>query len=292
MQSQNQEILAVVVLGILLALLLIGFIVAIVFLYQKRQQQHQIEILSMQEEYDQQILRVQFEMQEATLAEISNKLHDSIKNNINGIVNDIAAIQIKWKKNIINSDQVFQELERYEKDLVQVRDEVRLTSHSLSNDKLSKVGLIDTITFESNRVQRNNKNVTVKISVFEDKLYNLTQEQSIFIYRIFQEMIGNALAHSKASVLEIYTNIEANNNFVLLVTDNGIGFNVAEKTKSKLSGIGLSGMQKRALQIGAKFNIDSHLNKGTSMKLELPLPLQLNTNEVINDKPKAQYSFD
>jgi two-component system, NarL family, sensor kinase len=290
MQHQNQEILAIIILGALLALLLVGFIIVISFLYQKRQQQHKIELVTMQEDYDQQILRVQFEMQEATLAEISNKLHDSIKNNINGVINDITAIRMKWQKNMIDTKQAFAEIELHEKKLTEVREDVRLTSHSLSNDKLSKVGLIDTIAFETNRIMRNNRQLKITDNINTEKIYIFSQEQSIFLYRIFQEMIGNVLTHSQATNIEVYANLEDNNIFKLLVADNGIGFNVAEKTKSKLSGIGLSGMQKRALQIGAVLQIDSKQHIGTTIKIELPLPLPANIEK--NDNKKIQYSFD
>ena len=290
MQYQNKEILIIIILGGLIALLLVGFIVTIVFLYQKRQQQHKVEMATMQEEYDQQILRVQFEMQEITLSEISNKLHDSIKNNINGVINDIIGIRLKWQKNLIDSGQVFVELERYEKELIDVRNDVRLTSHSLSNDKLSKVGLIDTIIFEINRISRSTTAILFTSNINQAQVYNFSQEQSVFLYRIFQEIMGNILSHSKATKVDVYADINAKNEFEFIVKDNGIGFNITEKLKSKLSGIGLIGMQKRAIQIGANLEIISNHNNGTTIKIDLLLPLHQNTTQ--NDKPKTLYSFD
>lgn len=287
---QNQEILAIIILAILLALLLISFVVVMLFLYRKRQNLHEIEVATMQEEYDQQILRVQFEMQEATLAEISNKLHDSVKNNINGIAMSIAAMQLKIGNKLIDNNEVLQELKSYEEKLIIVRDEIRLTSHSLSHDKLEKVGLIETIEFEANRTARDNKSLQVLININKAFIYNFTQEQSVYLFRIFQEIIGNVLTHSKASQLTININQNQNDIFSLVVADNGIGFNLAEKQKSKLSGIGLSGMKKRAIQIGADMQIESIPQKGTTIKIELPLPLQLNPEANVNQKTK--YSFD
>lgn len=287
---QNQEILAIIILAILLALLLISFVVVMLFLYRKRQNLHEIEVATMQEEYDQQILRVQFEMQEATLAEISNKLHDSVKNNINGIAMSIAAMQLKIGNKLIDNSEVLQELKSYEEKLIIVRDEIRLTSHSLSHDKLEKVGLIETIEFEANRTARDNKSLQVLININKAFIYNFTQEQSVYLFRIFQEIIGNVLTHSKASQLTININQNQNDIFSLVVADNGIGFNLAEKQKSKLSGIGLSGMKKRAIQIGADMQIESIPQKGTTIKIELPLPLQLNPEANVNQKTK--YSFD
>lgn len=287
---QNQEILAIIILAILLALLLIAFISVILFLYKKRQNQHEVEVAKMQEEYDQQILRVQFEMQEATLAEISNKLHDSVKNNINGIAMSIAAMQLRIGNKLMDSNEILEELKNYEDKLITVRDEIRLTSHSLSHDKLEKVGLVETIEFEANRTARNNKNLHINTTINKKVVYNFTQEQSVYLFRIFQEIIGNVLTHSKATELAISINLTDKNIFNLSIEDNGIGFNVADKQKSKLSGIGLSGMKKRAVQIGANLQIESILQKGTTIKIELPLPLQQNPE--VNVSQKTKYSFD
>ncbi|CAF3840704.1 unnamed protein product [Rotaria sp. Silwood1] len=102
--------------------------------------------------------------------------------------------------------------------------------------------------------------------------------------------MGNILTHSKATKVDVYANINEKNEFEFIVNDNGIGFNVTEKLKSKLSGIGLNGMQKRAIQIGATLQIISNHNNGTTIKIELPLPLHINTTQ--DDKPKTLYSFD
>ena len=57
MQDKNQEILAIIVLGSLIALLLVGFILTMLFLYQKRQHIHKKEMAVMQEDYDKQIFK-------------------------------------------------------------------------------------------------------------------------------------------------------------------------------------------------------------------------------------------
>jgi signal transduction histidine kinase len=65
----------------------------------------------------------------------------------------------------------------------------------------------------------------------------------------------------------------AKNKLELCVIDNGVGFNVNEgrKKTSGSDGIGLSGLYKRAYQIGAELNIQSKIGQGTTVKIELPL---------------------
>jgi signal transduction histidine kinase len=165
-----------------------------------------------------------------------------------------------------------------------------LTSHSLSQDKLDNIGLIEAIEFEGNRITRNNSYNKIFATINKQAVYNFTQEQSVYLFRIFQEIMGNILNHSKATLVSITIDLITNNTFYLCVEDNGIGFNISEKQKSKLSGIGLSGMKKRALQIGASFKLESTLQKGTTITIELPLPLLPNTATKKNEK--STYSFD
>lgn len=292
MSNQNQEILAIIVLGALLALLLVGFIVAILFLYKKRQQQHSIEMATMQEEYNQQILRVQFEMQDATLAEISHKLHDALKGRIDGVIMDINGTVSKIEIQKIDFETIKTILIEANKTLNEIREDIRLTSHSLSSDRISQVGLIDAIKYEVKRIEKNSQ-YAVSIVANEVSKFGFKQEESVYLFRIFQEIIGNITAHAKATTIDIMINIDTDNMFLLQIADNGIGFNIDEKKKSKLSGIGLSGIQKRALQIGANLQIISLPNMGTTIKIQLLLTQTINQNKNGNNKEKEpHYSFN
>lgn len=291
MQNQNQEILSIIVLSALLALLLIGFIVTMLFIYQKKQHQHKKELVVMEEEYNQQILRVQFEIQEAVLAEISNKLHDALKNNIISIASSISAISMKLEKKLISIEAVTKDLKSLSADLMIVKEEIRLTSHSLSTDRISQVGLIDAIKFEIKKIIKDHS-IIINSNINESANYFFKQEESVYLFRIFQESIGNILAHAHATEINILINLENQNIFLLKISDNGIGFNFSEKTKNKLAGIGLSGMQKRALQIGANFKLNSQPNIGTIIQIELPLTLSSKNNLKVQHEPKAKYSFN
>lgn len=292
MSDKNYEILAIIVITGLLALMVVGFIVAMLMQYKKRQHQHKVELAELQDEYDQQILKVQFEMQEAVLAEISNKLHDALKNNIHGIANSVQAISMMLKGNMIGLAEAVERLDDISKDLVVVKEEVRLTSHSLSSDRISQVGLIDAIRHELRRLQQN-KQIEVLTAINDGVSYNFRTEESVYLFRMFQECVGNVLAHAKAKLMQVNIGLLPGNDFYLEIIDDGIGFDPAEKKKSKLSGIGLSGMQKRALQIGATFDITSRKNEGTKVKIQLHLTTQTITNARNPQQVKeAKYSFN
>lgn len=292
MHNQNQEILAIIILGALLALLLVGFIVAMLFLYQKRQNQYKKEMAIMQDEYDQQILRVQFEMQEATLKEIANKLHDGLKNNIVSIIQRLNLISLQISKNNYNTQNLADDVNGISNDLLVVKDEVRLTSHSLSPDRITQVGLIDAIKFEVKRLKQSLQ-MQVTFNVDESRVYFFSETDAVYLFRMFQEIIGNVIAHSKATSLFIDIGLSQEYIFTLEISDNGVGFDLNEKRKSKQSGMGLLGMQKRALQIGADFTILTNKTQGTKVKIKLPLATKKEIKtEDDNEKRQTKYSFN
>jgi signal transduction histidine kinase len=103
--------------------------------------------------------------------------------------------------------------------------------------------------------------------------YMLEDQRSIFLYRMFQEMMNNILKHSKATRVNIAVNYSIDNKFVLKVEDNGVGFDVTKKRTqaSSSSGIGLKSMTNRASLIGAQISVLSQPGNGTSITVELPL---------------------
>ena len=78
MQDQSQEIYVIILVGGVLALLLVGFIVTILFLYQRKQHRQEQEIVRIKKEYDQELLTTQLEIQEETFKTIGQELHDNI----------------------------------------------------------------------------------------------------------------------------------------------------------------------------------------------------------------------
>ena len=88
-----------------------------------------------------------------------------------------------------------------------------------------------------------------------------------------QEAVNNALKYAEATEIRIKLNTDAE--FInLTIIDNGIGFDPVEMIKSnryKTTGNGLTSMRERAELVGGKLTIDSILNEGTTVDVEVPL---------------------
>jgi ligand-binding sensor domain-containing protein len=86
------------------------------------------------------------------------------------------------------------------------------------------------------------------------------------VYLIFKESINNIARHSHATKALIEIGIQGKR-VVLRVTDNGTGFVPADSR----TGNGLRTMRERAASAGGVLSIDSQMDRGVSICLELPV---------------------
>ena len=93
-------------------------------------------------------------------------------------------------------------------------------------------------------------------------IYNIT------LYRVLQEALNNIVKHAQASQVWADLTVE-DKTITLTIQDNGHGF---VEGKTKLNGIGLSGLSERLTIAGGKFNISSSPVRGTILLAQLPLP--------------------
>jgi signal transduction histidine kinase len=96
----------------------------------------------------------------------------------------------------------------------------------------------------------------------------LDGDRAITIFRIFQEALTNVMRHAKASRVDISL-FEKNGNIHMEINDDGRG--VTEKAISDSRAFGLIGMRERAYHWGGKVQIRGTGDKGTSVKVSIPL---------------------
>ncbi len=94
----------------------------------------------------------------------------------------------------------------------------------------------------------------------------LSMQQRRDLYLVFKEAVNNLAKYAQCANVSI-TIIRQANKLLLEVKDDGKGFDMDEIKK----GNGLNNMQARAKQLKACFIIQSEINKGTLIKLELPI---------------------
>lgn len=265
MPAQNQEIYVVILIAIALALFLVGFIVTMLFLYQRRQHRQEQQLARMKDQYQQELLRSQLEIQETTFKSIAQELHDNIGQVLSVVKLSLSILPLEKDHVAYESVQTSRQM------LNKVIFDMGNLTKSMHTDRITQIGLIEAMRFDLDALQRTGL-LKVDFSVSGDE-YRFEDQRSIFLYRMFQEMMNNILKHSKATHVNIAVNYLIDNKFVLQVEDNGVGFDVDKKrtTASSSSGIGLKSMTNRASLIGAQITVQSQPGKGTSIRVELPL---------------------
>lgn len=92
----------------------------------------------------------------------------------------------------------------------------------------------------------------------------ISASHTLAILRIIQEALSNALKHGRAS--QVYVKLASSaSTLTVEIKDDGRGFN----PESIVRGKGLSGMERRARSIGARFELDGSM--GARVRVELPL---------------------
>ncbi len=144
--------------------------------------------------------------------------------------------------------------------------ELRNLSHRLAPSFLSDTSVADACKTLFNSLNIDHECTLVLHIDDEFKALKTSKDFQLNLYRILQEQFRNIVKYSQASIIEIEGFI-SNKKVYLAITDNGVGFNIAD-TKS---GIGMANMKRRTELFSGQFKIDSSLGNGCKIFIEVPL---------------------
>ena len=177
---------------------------------------------------------------------ISEKLHDDLGGSI-------AALKMKWvgKKELSDDvkilDDLYQDVRKFSKDL------------NFQN-KFHLKSIEEAINNLSDEMCANFRKKT--INIFPKEINNIKNKNLIDdVVMTTKELITNVIKHSQADEIAVDVSL-VENKIVIIVQDNGIGFNFEKK-----EGQGMKHIRNRAIIREGLVNIDSN-KKGTSVTVE------------------------
>jgi len=120
-------------------------------------------------------------------------------------------------------------------------------------------------------------NIKVKLNIegnyIEPEPYN-----QLHIIRIIQEALSNVRRHSEASIANVDIQFK-NNSICVVIQDNGCGFDEKKlHASNNLLSQGIKIMKKRASILGSSLTIESVVNEGTKVRLDIPVERWLGSN--------------
>ncbi len=214
-----------------------------------------------QEKIKQQVLRSEaiIETENHERSRIAKDLHDGV-----------GQILSTSHLNLIHLSELHPEIKNdLEKVINLVNDsikEVRLVSHELMPQSISKKGLITAIEEFLDKLKIQDKlEIEFEVYDFTDKI---KPDIEVVIYRVLQEITNNIIKHAKATHINIQLSKDTEE-ILLIVEDNGIGFDFENAILK--SGIGLKNIISRVELFHGKVNFDSKIGNGTTITVEIPI---------------------
>jgi len=203
-------------------------------------------------------------VQEEERSRIARELHDHTGQSLTSIM--IGLKMIESSKNMEDMKGKVAELRKVTDTTL---EEIKDLSLTLRPGVLDDLGLEAALQSYS-RECLTKLGIDVDFHSFGMEGVKLSQEVNLTIYRVVQEALTNVAKYSNASEASII--IKRNENkLIVIVEDNGIGFNVEETLNSSLENkkLGLPGMQERVNLIGGKLTIESEPGMGTTIYIHL-----------------------
>jgi signal transduction histidine kinase len=147
-------------------------------------------------------------------------------------------------------------------------NESKQITYDLSPPILYELGLIPAFKWRLEQIERTN-NIRTKITG-EKVDFNFKKDDNIFIYRIVNELLQNAVKHAKASEIDVEI-MQKGNKYLISVRDNGIGFKVLKKVGTeKIGGFGLQSIKERLESLRGKLYLKSDPGNFTTATIEIP----------------------
>ena len=95
------------------------------------------------------------------------------------------------------------------------------------------------------------------------------EDRRVIAFRVAQEALHNIRKHSRATSVEVRLE-PRERGFVLIIADDGVGFDPIEVEAGERGHLGLPAMRERAELAGGRLEVTSRPGSGTTIQLWLP----------------------
>ena len=201
-------------------------------------------------------------VREEERARISREVHDELGQSLTAVKMDLAWLAGRLPR---GNAQMLQRI----RSTVQLADSIIQSIRRISTELRPAVldlGLAAAVEWQVQEFQARS-GVPCKVRLLIREV--VTSNASTAMFRIFQETLTNVARHAKATRVEVVLQKQPDR-LVLLIHDNGTGFDQADPSLS--NSLGLLGMRERAAIMGGQVNISSAAGKGTTVTAWIPLP--------------------
>lgn len=213
--------------------------------------------------------------QEDERKRVSRELHDGINQLLVSVRYKLDKVKNQFSKTTDADDptlqQVHQTINEADDILSSGIQEVRRISRDLRPTVLDDLGLFFAInSLVDDFRERTNIEVDYSINTTQE---SFSYEIETAFYRIIQEAFTNIEKHAKSATKVSLTMTEKRNYISLVISNNGLGFDkqTLDKTNPE-RGLGLRNMVERTKLLEGNLVVNSSLDKGTTVIVNIPMP--------------------
>ncbi len=208
------------------------------------------------------------EAQEEERKRVAREIHDGPAQSISNAVIKAEICEKLMDKNIVDAKTELHNLKQVMRDSLQ---EVRKIIYNLRPMALDDIGLLPTLErYVISFKETTGINVSFKYRGLDEAIKPVI---SLTVFRIVQEALNNVLKHSKSKDAGVVLE-KIGNKLNINIFDLGIGFDtklISMANSDLAGGFGIFSMKERVALLEGEFNILSEKNKGTKIKVIIPL---------------------
>lgn len=250
MVQDSSQLIFVIILGMILMLLMSGFIVVMVLFHRQRQFRNRQKMERLTAEYENTILSVEKEIREQTLVHVGQELHDNI-----GQILSLTKLTLR------HSDP--QRITEARELVQQAIKEVRSLSKAINLDWVKEIDLTDFIANELDKIS--SLDFCQTSFHIEVEHIPLDDSKKLVLVRMIQECLNNAIKHASPSLIKVRIE-KSPERLSIAIQDDGIGFDLGQAS----NGQGLRNLESRMKTIGGEIDVSSAPGEGTHIRLLLP----------------------
>jgi signal transduction histidine kinase len=199
---------------------------------------------------------------------ISRELHDSVAQELSVLKIGLENLQhdLSEKSVAESSLRISQLMQK----LQQTLRSIRTLSYDLRPPDLEHFGLVQAIKTHCEEFTART-GIKVDLLAAGIEAGHLDDNAAINFYRIIQEGLTNVWRHTQAMNVNIRL-VASFPKIILRLEDDGQGFDVMEQeaTRHGDKHLGLLGMRERVALLGGEMKIESQIDKGTKISIEIP----------------------
>ncbi len=196
---------------------------------------------------------------------ISRDLHDHVGSNLTYIISSLDNLNDRVEKLPVGQTQVkIESLGEFTRSTMQ---QLRETIWVINKESVSVNEFKEKIREHLSKMLGSNGAMEFSLVASGNAEILLKPSLAIHLFRIVQEAVNNSIKHSSATDLSVDIHCEGGA-ISVMIKDNGKGFNCGEAFSGHY---GLVNMRARAEEIGGELILDSALNRGTLVKLVIPV---------------------